>query len=113
MKGILINSKNETITEVEVGDYKTISGFIECEFLDVVSIGENEDVYVDDEGLLNLDRDSKFFMINTYPQPLAGNGLILGFDFETGNSLDTKLTVDEVKKMVRFHTLNEVQLMGR
>ena len=54
-----------------------------------------------------------FFSYKGYPQPLSGNGLILGIDHETGESIDTTLTIDEVKENVKFLTLFEVQLMSR
>jgi len=110
-KGILIDVNNRTVSEVKVGDYTTIYEFVKCETFDVVSIGKSEDVYIDDNGLLNLNDNSMFFMINRYPQPLAGNGLILGINLKTGDSVDTKLTVDEVRDMVTFLTLDEVRKM--
>jgi hypothetical protein len=33
---------------------------------------------------------------------IAGNGLILGLDVETGESISTTLNLDEVKNNVRF-----------
>jgi hypothetical protein len=50
-----------------------------------------------------------FFKFEGYPDFLCGNGLVMGFDNETGESVDTTLTIDEVKSMVEFRTLNEVR----
>jgi hypothetical protein len=50
-----------------------------------------------------------FFKIEGYHEFLPGNGLILGYDDETGDSSDTTLTIDEIKSMVKFNTLNEVR----
>ena len=44
-----------------------------------------------------------------YHEFLPSNGLILGYDDETGDSSDTTLTIDDVKSKVTFHTLNEVR----
>lgn len=108
-KGILINVKDETITEVQVGDFRHIQKLVDCDLFDVVGLGKQQDVYVDDEGLLKLTPESKFFVIEGYPQPLCGNGLVLGHDME-GNSVNTKFTVDQIKEKVRFMTLEEVQM---
>jgi hypothetical protein len=111
-KAILINVKNETIEEVVIGEgIEPIYEAIEVDCFDVVGFDEKNDVYVDDNGLLNLTPSSKFFSIEGYHQPLAGNGLIMGIDHETGESIDTTLSVDEIKSRVKFHTLFEVQRM--
>jgi len=101
-KGFLINSKDGTITEVEVTDYKDIQKKVGCDLFDVVSLDENNDVYVDDEGLLNLDKDSKFFGFKGSELRLAGNGLVLGINNNTGDSKDTTLTVEYLKDRVEF-----------
>ena len=111
-KAILIDVNNKTITEVTVtkdgdSELKSMYGHIGCEMVEVVNVGEN-DIYVDEEGLLNLLPTTNFFMWKGYPQPLAGNGLILGYNDETGDSTDVTLTVEEVKNNVRFMTHREV-----
>lgn len=111
-KGILINVKDETITEVEVRD--GIDGIYEqvgCQIFEVVGLNETNDIYVDEEGLLGLTPDTKFFSVEGYPQPLAGNGLVLGFNHETGDSVDTDFDIEKLKGMVKFHTLMEIQMM--
>jgi hypothetical protein len=108
-KGILIDVLKRSFTEVEVGDYKDIQKKVDCRAFDVVEFDKKNDVYVDDEGLLNLTSDTMFFMVDGYPNPLAGNGLILGINTKTGNSVNTTLTVDEVKGKVKFYTMKEIQ----
>ena len=59
MKGILINPHEETITEVEYsGNYKEIYDIINCRTFDVAMAKENNDLYLDDEGLLTGLKDS-------------------------------------------------------
>jgi len=112
-KGILIDVKNKTITEVTVEkssdgtQLDSMYKHLGCEMVEVVSLGEN-DIYVDEEGLLKLTPSTNFFMCEGYPQPLPGNGLILGYDESTGNNIDTTLTVEEVKRKVKFLTHREV-----
>jgi hypothetical protein len=108
-KGILINVNDKSFTEVEVGEYTDIYKHLGCELFDVVNVDENNDVYVDEEGLLNLTPESKFFVIDGFPQPLCGHGLVLGIDQETGDSVNTSIKIDELKKMVTFMDIFEVQ----
>ena len=114
-KGILIDVHNRTITEVEVtkdqegSQLQSMYKHIKCGIVECVSFNEKNDVWVDEEGLLTLTPDSMFFKIVGYPDFLCGNGLVLGFDEENGDSSDTTLTIDDVKSKVTFHTLNEVR----
>jgi hypothetical protein len=114
-KAILIDVNNRTVTEVTVtkdengSQLMSIYEHVKCEMVEVVNIGEN-DIYVDEEGLLNLLPSTNFFMWKGYPQPLAGNGLIMGYDDNTGDSVDVTLTVEEVNSKVRFMTHQEVAM---
>ena len=49
-----------------------------------------------------------FFTIGDSEQPLAGNGLILGTNDE-GESIEPSVTVEEVKEITKFYTLEEVR----
>jgi hypothetical protein len=117
-KGILIDVKNRTITEVEVienaqgSQLESIYKHLGCSTFEVVNIDEQNDVYVDEEGLLFMDDNTMFFQMDN-GQPLAGNGLIMGYDDETGDSVDTTLSVEEVTSRVKFHTAFEVALKTR
>jgi len=103
-KGILIDVKAETITEVEVGDYKDIQKKIGCDLFDVVRVDNKNDLYVDDEGLLHVDKDSKFFGFKGNNMKLGGNGLVLGINHNTGDSKSTTLTVEYLKERIEFFT---------
>jgi hypothetical protein len=69
----------------------------------VVQVDEKESLYVDDNGLLKNPR--YFFIWSSYPQPLAGRGLILGVN-RGGSDVSTKMTLDSVRRMVRFTKLS-------
>jgi len=118
-KGILIDTQNRTITEVEVvrneegSQLPSIYNHVKCSIVEVVSIDDKNDVYVDEEGLLSVNEDTKFFKLKHYPQPIAGNGLIMGFDDETGENGDTNLSVAEVVGMVTFMSAYEVAMEAR
>ena len=117
-KAILIDVHNRTITEVNVLEDKSgsqlssIYEHLKCSIFECVNIGKN-DIYVDEEGILDVTPDTKFFFYKGTHQPLSGNGLIMGFDDETGESVDTTLTIDEVKSNVKFMTATEVALSVR
>jgi hypothetical protein len=103
-KAILINPENNTITEVEIGEgISEIYAQIECRAFDIVRLGkkgkQENDVYVDDEGLLG---EIKFGFSIGNSQPLAGKGLILGCNNQ-GESVDTNLTLEEAKSNVKIY----------
>jgi hypothetical protein len=106
MKALLIDSKNKVVKQIEIGEHFTeISKAIDCETFSAPHILENEDtMYCDDEGLLK--NPQHFFLLDTYPQPIAGNGLILGCDDE-GDSIDVKTTLDELISRVTFMNIDD------
>lgn len=111
-KCILIDVVNETITPVEIENgIDPIYKQLDCSTFEVVNIDGENDIYVDEEGLLNLTPSSKFFTFEGGHQPFAGHGLVMGFDDETGDSKDTTLTVEFIKSKVKFHTLDQVRRM--
>jgi hypothetical protein len=111
--GILIDVHNRTIEWVEVKDWKDIYTHVKCELFECVDIDGQNTVYVDEEGLLTMDSKSMFFMYKGYPQPLCGNGLILGIDHESGESVDCSLSLELVKSNVRFMDMFEVSMRSR
>ena len=94
MKALLIDPRTQTVTPLEINDWRDIAPALECDLFDVVQIRPNVSVYVDDEGLYK--DDQCFFQLIHYPQPLAGRGLVLGFDPETGDSTDCPVTADQI-----------------
>lgn len=113
-KGIFIDVENRQVSEVEIQDgLQPIYDKVGCELFEIVEYDYFNDVYVDEEGLLKLTPESKFFTIEGYPTPLVGNGLIMGVDKDSGESVDTNLSVEEVSKRISFQTLNEVRELVR
>jgi len=109
MKGYKIDVINKEITEVELSsDYRDIYKVIDCECFACPHIMENEDtLYCDDEGLLKPIEG--FFLLEGYPQPLAGHGLILGCN-EEGESIDAKSSLESIKSRVKFMTREDAYL---
>lgn len=102
-KAILIDSKNQTVTETEIGDYKDIYAKIGngCTLFAIPVEFENGDaLYVDDEGLLH-EKVEGCFMLEGWAIPIVGNAIIWGTD-EEGDSQDCKTTVDDIKAQIKF-----------
>jgi hypothetical protein len=73
--------------------------------IEVVSFFEQDDIYVDEEGLYRTENyNNGFFMFEGMKEPISGNGLILGIDHETGETKDTTLSVEYVREKVEFLT---------
>ena len=113
-----IDAVNKTVTAIEIPvndgccDLDTMYKEIGCDCFTCAQFargknGGSEDVFVDDNGLLT--DPQHFFTIAGYPSPLAGNGIVLGTD-EEGNSTDSSLTLERVKKIVSFYDRNEIVL---
>lgn len=108
-KVILIDAENREVREVEVADH-TFKSYYPLVKTDMLQSGFVNDswfvgntLYVDEEGLLKNPND--FFKISGGYQAFAGNGLIAGFNSHTGENLDSQLTVEEVRKHVRFGSI--------
>ena len=103
MKAILIDVKNQLVKEVEHDDtLDNIYELIDCRTFDVVSIDGKNSIYVDDEGLYREDQLYFEYFGTEHSVRLAGNGLILGLDRDSGDSISTTLTTEEVKNKVVF-----------
>ena len=107
IKAILIDVEAQELRYVEVNKeegsaLRSMYKYIGCDLVQSIQIDTQNDVFVDEEGLLKLDKNSKFFAYGTYPQPIAGNGLILGIDPEEGETVSTTLTLEYVRERVFF-----------
>ncbi|MAO66860.1 hypothetical protein [Idiomarina sp.] len=98
MKAILINPFDTTIKEVVyTGNFREIYDFIDCRTFDCVSLDNEDDMYLDDEGLLV--NNQRFFSIKG--GNYGGKALLLSHDDE-GESTATTLTLQEVEDMVQW-----------
>jgi len=109
IKGYLINAKTKEITVQEIDAvYPEANFLIGCDWIECgwTNPKTNDCLYVDEEGLL---KDQEFFFeVKGMHQPFAGNGFIAGCDIETGDSADVEMTLDEVKSLVTFLSLEEI-----
>jgi hypothetical protein len=104
MRSFLIDPFKQDITEVAYsGDIEQIYELTDCQTFDVARINRHGDgIFVDDEGLYA--EDARFFWHSDYPQPLAGKGMVIGCDMETGESAPTHTTLDELVEKIRWVT---------
>jgi hypothetical protein len=110
MRAILLDAKTRTVKEVDYNnDWKTISPTIGCDVFTVVRLGNGDDLYVDDEGLLKVDANTVFIKVPWYPTPLAGSGLIMSCD-QMGSSRASKHDADYYRSQVRFVSSQAVWL---
>ena len=109
MKAFLIDSINKEVKEVEIGKgIDEMYKFLNCQCFTIATYLPKDDaIFVDDEGLMN--GTDVFFTYEGAHQPFAGNGLIMGCD-DMGESVDCKVSLDEVKNKVNFYTRYELAL---
>lgn len=121
MKAILIDSKNKTVSEVDVSKKNTLNDWyklIDCRLVEVACyINDKEDsLMVDEEGLIKdeLKETDPFFSIQIDGQELvyAGNGLIVGVNSE-GDSISHHESVEKITPLVKFMTLKEVRRLSQ
>lgn len=108
MRAVLINPFDKSVTEVDYsGDYRDIYKLIDCQVFTVANDGDN-DIFVDDEGLLKEDlTKQRFFWVAGMEQPLAGKGLVLSCDAD-GETVATTTDVETISNRIRWYTAHEL-----
>lgn len=104
LRAIKIDVVNRTITEVFIeSGINAIYKQLDCRMFECVDLGDNQTLYLDEEGLL-LDEPLGAFMFKGMLQPYSGHGLILGTNPRTGDTVSCHpaITVEVVKKLVEF-----------
>jgi hypothetical protein len=109
MKGILIDAVNREVKEVEISGLEDMQKAVDGYITIGVDFGDDT-LFVDDEGLLK--GPEHFFVYEGAHQPFAGSGLILGTD-QDGESVDTTMTVEQVRASVSFHGIDEIRRIVR
>ena len=115
MFGYLINPNDRTVKAVEYsGDYKDIYKLIDDSTFECADIDFDPEtntrvtIFVDGEGLLNINPDDMFFLHAGTIYPLKGKGLILGCD-ENGESVSPALSLSDVEDALTYMSLSEVR----
>lgn len=115
IKAILINAIEKTVSEIQINSENSLKEFyslIGCDCITRAPLKENDDdfsLFVDDEGLLK--GPENFFYYNNAWQPLAGNGVLIGCDPNTGENCDVSINIIDVLNNIRFASVNELRLL--
>ena len=112
MIAYLIDSRAKTVTPVSVRSWRDICPLIEAgysPFTVAATFANGDTLYVDDEGFCKPPGDRGYFSIPcVQPQPLCGNGLLLGSDLR-GNSTDVQTPLPILVARVRWLTQAEAE----
>ena len=107
---IVINPNTNSVYSHVVDKSKGLQDYyvtLDCRSFDIAHFDENNDVFVDDEGLFTLTHETRFFSVEGY-EPLAGVGIVAGVNHENGETISTTLSVEEVRAKVKFYSIREV-----
>jgi len=109
MRGILIDPVTMTVEWAEApegarDDVRALYDLLQCRMIEVVAINNHEAVFVDENGLLKQGAMS-FFTIPSFPQPIAGRGIILGLT-PMGRLRSTRLDVDDIRPAIGFPAID-------
>ena len=108
-KAYHIDSVNRKITEVIINNYTDIYPLLGdgVDIFDAVTVEKHDIIFVDDCGLMRS--PEHFFLYSSYGHLLAGNGVVMGSSPD-GESIDPKMTIDELKQRVKFMSVDEVAI---
>lgn len=112
MRAILIDAWSNDVREVTIIEEASILEqmyeLIGCSTVERVVLPGGNDLWVDEEGLLYLTQNSRFFKYKDV-MPIHGRGLILGLDRNSGDCKSTKLKLEDVTDSVDFYSIDEVR----
>lgn len=102
MRGVLIDPTAKTVTDVQIkkDTYKRIGEAIRCDTITCTSVSSQDDLWLDDEGLLTRPNPHGYFKLGGHL--FAGVGLILSHDDE-GNSVSTRIPLALVQSTCVFY----------
>lgn len=98
-KALKIDVVNQTVTDITINDeiediYAQIGNGCEL-FCCPINFDNGDTLYADDESLLRENVEG-CFMMDSWSYAIVGNAIILGTNFEDGESIDCKYTAEEV-----------------
>lgn len=85
---------------------KAVDGRIELAHEIEVKGNLVDTIFVNDEGLFGA---QNFFEFKGAHQPFAGNGVVVGSDLDSGDSIDVHSSLNEIKSKVKFLSLQDVR----
>jgi hypothetical protein len=109
MKSFFIDVVNQEITEVETNGLTSYYDLIGCELVEVSPLmsDDGDCAYVDEEGLLKPIEGAWWFP--NFHQPMVGNGVVVGCDYETGEDIPpVSITLELLREKVKFYNPSEL-----
>lgn len=101
INAIKIDVETQTVYAVEIDNGLTgLYTAIGCTCVDRIVLDNRNDLWIDDEALLQNPQPDKF-SLKGFVRPLAGNALICGYTSE-GETISTRLTVEQVRPLITF-----------
>lgn len=98
-RAFLIDPVARSLEPVNVDGFRSIQEVIGCDTFTAAYLENGDVIYVDDEGLFK--GPTSFFLVEGYPQPLAGRGIVVGTDAE-GNDVPPKTTEEWLRENLDF-----------
>jgi hypothetical protein len=114
MRTLHINAETQTITETEThglaDEQAAVGGNIES-----AHYFENgvDRIMVNEDGLFSLPPDTGWFFVDGAFNPFKGNGVLVGVDGRTGDTVNAKMSLADLKGQIRFMSAGEVHDMAR
>ena len=93
-RGILVDVETLNVREVEFSGLSDMYRLIGCDMVECVAVDAKTDLWVDEEGLLKSD-NKPWVIFKGAHSPLKGNVLITGGCDRHGNTMATKMTLEE------------------
>ena len=100
-RGILVDVAALNVREVEFDSLSDMYRLIDCEMVECVAVDAKTDLWVDEEGLLKEDGKG-WVVFKGAHSPLKGNVLITGGVDRHGNTMPSKMTLEEAASKVTF-----------
>lgn len=110
IRGILIDPVAKKLSYIDIAInesgscLKSLYKAINCDLVELVRLSDSLDLWVDEEGLLKIDENTKYFHADGMSNPIAGRGVILGVkQTEDGEeSTDCPCTIEDLSKEIKF-----------
>jgi hypothetical protein len=101
IRAVFVNASARTVEDVLIErGLQPMYDMIGCRLVDIVHLGDGDELFVDDEGLLSAGPHSPFFRIGD--ATLAGNGLIVGGNCVTGESCHVHRDANHYMELITF-----------
>ena len=100
-RAILVNTQKEELTEFKLHDSRQISKAVGASSTTPIRLDDKHYMFVDELGLAQLDKNTKWMKYCNYSTPIASNGLIIAYDMRS-QIVDVVLPISELLPQFTF-----------